>query len=168
MTPANYTEMMQTDAKTAAQALANDPAFVRELVQQALNTALEAAMTELLGAGEVGTHGSPSRLSFGVLHAVAVDEDGDRGVEGAAGSRRSVQHRGLRAVSAVGEGLGVDAGGDVREGVSTRKVGAMAERLCGHEFSATTISNMVAGLDRSLKARAARPLQETIVRRQKI
>ena len=52
MTKPNYTEMMQTDSKTAAQALANDPAFVRELVQRALNTALEAEMTELLGAAK--------------------------------------------------------------------------------------------------------------------
>ena len=52
MTNADYTEMMQTDAKTAAQTLANDPAFVRELVQRALNTALEAEMTELLGAAK--------------------------------------------------------------------------------------------------------------------
>ena len=116
MIHANYTEMMQTDSKAVIQTLANDPAFVRELVQQALNTALEAAMTELLGAGEVGAHGRPSRVPFGVLHAVAVDEGGHREVEGAPGSCGSVQHRGLRAVSALGEGVGGDARGDVREG----------------------------------------------------
>ena len=104
-----------TDAKTAAQTLANDPAFVRELVQRALNTALEAR-DGVAGGGEVGAHESPSRLSFGVLPAVAVDEGGDRGAEGAPGSGRTVRHRGLRAVSAVGEGVGVDACGDVREG----------------------------------------------------
>ena len=38
----NYNEMMQTDSKAVIQTLANDPAFVRELVQQTLNTALEA------------------------------------------------------------------------------------------------------------------------------
>ena len=48
----NYNEMMQTDSKAVMQTLANDPAFVRELVQQALNTALEAEMTELLGASK--------------------------------------------------------------------------------------------------------------------
>ena len=48
----NYNEMMQTDSKAVMQTLANDPAFVRELVQQALNTALEAEMAELLGASK--------------------------------------------------------------------------------------------------------------------
>lgn len=45
------------------------------------------------------------------------------------------------------------------QGVSTRKVKAVTEELCGHEFSAATISNINKGLDGQLKAFAERPLE---------
>jgi putative transposase len=46
------------------------------------------------------------------------------------------------------------------QGVSTRKVKAITEELCGHGFSASTISEASARLDGSLKAFAERPLNE--------
>ncbi len=46
------------------------------------------------------------------------------------------------------------------QGVSTRKVRAVTEELCGHEFSASAISAMVQRLDEQLEAFASRPLDE--------
>src|SRR5689334_12229971 len=46
------------------------------------------------------------------------------------------------------------------QGVSTRKVKAVTEELCGHEFSASVVSGLVKRLDGSLKAFAARRLGE--------
>jgi putative transposase len=46
------------------------------------------------------------------------------------------------------------------QGVSTRKVKAVTEELCGHEFSASTISEMNKTLDAKLKAFATRRLDE--------
>jgi putative transposase len=46
------------------------------------------------------------------------------------------------------------------QGVSTRKVKAITEKLCGHEFSASTISNINQGLDVELAKFAARRLEE--------
>lgn len=46
------------------------------------------------------------------------------------------------------------------QGVSTRKVKAITEELCGHEFSATTISNINKSLDEDLKEFANRKLTE--------
>ena len=46
------------------------------------------------------------------------------------------------------------------QGVSTRKVKAVTEELCGHEFSASVVSGLVKRLDGSLKAFAARRLEE--------
>jgi putative transposase len=46
------------------------------------------------------------------------------------------------------------------QGVSTRKVKAITEELCGHGFSASTISEATARLDVSLKAFAERRLEE--------
>jgi putative transposase len=44
--------------------------------------------------------------------------------------------------------------------VSTRKVKAITEELCGHEFSASTVSEMVQQLDEELDAFAHRQLSE--------
>jgi putative transposase len=46
------------------------------------------------------------------------------------------------------------------QGVSTRKVKEVTEQLCGHEFSASTISRVTAQLDEELKRFAQRPLEE--------
>lgn len=46
------------------------------------------------------------------------------------------------------------------QGVSTRKVKAITEELCGHEFSASTISRVNTNLDAALKTFAERTLQE--------
>ena len=49
------------------------------------------------------------------------------------------------------------------KGLSTRKVGKLAERLCGQRFSARTISNLVATLDTELKAFKARRLDDVTI-----
>ena len=46
------------------------------------------------------------------------------------------------------------------QGVSTRKVKAVTEELCGHSVSAGTVSNLVKKLDASLEAFAQRCLEE--------
>ena len=45
------------------------------------------------------------------------------------------------------------------QGVSTRKVKAISEELCGHSFSASTISELNKSLDEELKRFARRPLE---------
>jgi len=46
------------------------------------------------------------------------------------------------------------------QGVSTRKVKAISEELCGHEFSASTVSELNAKLDAELTQFARQPLVE--------
>ncbi|RWP15827.1 transposase, partial [Mesorhizobium sp.] len=46
------------------------------------------------------------------------------------------------------------------QGVSTRKVKAITEELCGHSFSASTVSQATARLDEALKAFYERRLAE--------
>jgi len=46
------------------------------------------------------------------------------------------------------------------QGVSTRKVKAITEELCGHEFSSATISRIVGQLDAELEKFAQRLLEE--------
>ena len=45
------------------------------------------------------------------------------------------------------------------QGVSTRKVKAVTEELCGHGFSSSSVSRMCASMDESLKQFADRPLE---------
>ncbi len=47
------------------------------------------------------------------------------------------------------------------QGVSTRKVKAITEELCGHSFSASSISEVNKTLDESLERFAKRPLEES-------
>lgn len=46
------------------------------------------------------------------------------------------------------------------QGVSTRKVAAITEELCGHEFSASSISEITRRLDQQLAQFGRRPLEE--------
>ena len=46
------------------------------------------------------------------------------------------------------------------QGVSTRKVKAITEELCGHSFSAAAISAINKGLDEALQKFAQRSLEE--------
>src|SRR5512137_2978923 len=46
------------------------------------------------------------------------------------------------------------------QGVSTRKVAAITEELCGHEFSASSISAITARLEEQLEEFSRRPLNE--------
>jgi len=46
------------------------------------------------------------------------------------------------------------------QGVSTRKVKAVTEELCGHEFSASAVSRLNVKLDETLRRFAERPLDE--------
>jgi putative transposase len=48
------------------------------------------------------------------------------------------------------------------QGVSTRKVAAITEELCGHEFSASSISAITARLDAQLEEFSRRPLTEAL------
>jgi putative transposase len=48
------------------------------------------------------------------------------------------------------------------QGVSTRKVAAITEELCGHEFSASSISAITARLDQQLEQFSRRPLEQEL------
>ncbi len=58
------------------------------------------------------------------------------------------------------KGLGSRSGRDVHPGCSTRKVKVLTEQLCGHSFSASSISVIVKRLDSQLQEFARRPLEE--------
>jgi len=139
--------------------LSENQDLLRELVWEALETILEGEMTETLGA-EKGER-SLERLGYragyytrslvtrvGTLELrVPRDREGRFSTELFERYQRSEK----ALVSALMEMYVA--------GVSTRKVKAVTEQLCGHAFSASSISAINKGLDESLEQFASRRLE---------
>jgi putative transposase len=137
-----------------------DEDFVRAAVQSLVQEALEAEMTEALGAAK--GERTEGRLSYrsgyysrslitrvGTLELrVPQDRAGRFSTELFARYQRSEK----ALVAALAEMY--------VQGVSTRKVKAVTEALCGHSFSASSISAINQSLDAGLKAFAERRLEE--------
>jgi putative transposase len=140
--------------------LAEDREFVREIMRAALQEILEAEMTEALGAEKsertatrlgyrAGSYGRTLITRVGKLELrVPQDREGRFSTELFERYQRSE-----RALVAALAEMYV-------QGVSTRKVKAITEELCGHSFSASAISAINKRLDESLAQFAARPLTE--------
>src|SRR6266481_2020983 len=110
--------------------LARDEDFVRAAVEALVQAALEAEMTEAIGAAK--GERSETRLSYRSGYY----------------SRSLITRVGTLAEMYV-------------QGVSTRKVKAVTEALCGHRFSASSISTINKSLDDGLRAFAERRLTES-------
>jgi putative transposase len=137
-----------------------DPDFMRTLVRKVMQEVLEAEMADTLGA-EPGER-TESRLGYRAGHyprtlitrvgklelRVPRDRDGRFSTELFERYQRSEK----ALVSALAEMY--------VQGVSTRKVKAITEELCGHSFSASAISHINKGLDKSLSEFAHRHLEE--------
>ena len=133
---------------------------LREIMQDLLQEMPEGEMTEALGAGK--SERSEGRIGYRSGHynrtlitrvgklelRVPQDRDGRFSTELFERYQRSEQ----ALVAALAEMY--------VQGVSTRKVKAITEELCGHSFSASTISAINKRLDESLTAFARRRLDE--------
>jgi putative transposase len=140
--------------------LAEDRDFLRPLVEAVLQELLEAEMTEALGAtkGErtaarlgyrAGSYGRTLVSRVGKLELrVPQDRHGRFSTELFERYQRSEK----ALVAALAEMY--------VQGVSTRKVKAITEELCGHSFSASAISAVNARLDEGLAEFAGRRLDE--------
>jgi len=140
--------------------LAGDDTFIRTVVRTALQEVLEAEMTEAVGAAKgertanrvgyrSGYYGRTLITRVGKLELrVPQDRDGRFSTELFERYQRSE-----RALVAALAEMYV-------QGVSTRKVKAITEELCGHSFSASSISAINKKLDESLAQFARRRLTE--------
>lgn len=143
-----------------SQALIDDPDFLRALVARAVQAILEAEMTAHLGAGRYergegrsgyrnGTKPRQLVTRVGTLElAVPQDRDGTFSTELFARYQRSEQ----ALVATLLEMY--------LQGVSTRKVAAITEELCGTGFSKSQVSALAGRLDAELAAWRTRPLGE--------
>ena len=155
------TQEKSTQARANLKALiAEDKNFLREIVREAMQQILEAEMTDTVGA-RFGER-TEERLGYRAGHyprtlvtrvgklelRIPRDRDGRFSTELFERYQRSEK----ALVSALAEMY--------VQGVSTRKVKAITEELCGHSFSASAISQINKGLDKSLREFATRRLEE--------
>jgi transposase-like protein len=140
--------------------LREDEEFLRVLVRTALQEVLEGEMTEALGAEKGERTAGRQGYRSGYYDRTLITRIGKlelRVPQDRAG-RFSTElferyQRSERALVAALAEMYV-------QGVSTRKVKAITEELCGHSFSASSISAMNQRLDASLAQFAGRPLAE--------
>src|ERR1700734_524472 len=131
--------------------------FLRPLVEQIVQQILEAEMDETVGAEK--SERTPNRLGYrgGYYPGTLVARVGKLEVRGPQGPfRTEVFERYQRSEKAL---VGALAEMYI-QGVSTRKVKEITEQLCGHEFSAATISRVTEKLDGELQKFARRGLEE--------
>jgi len=140
--------------------LSGDDDFVREAVRGYLQDVLEEEMTRTVGVAK--GERSLARLGYrsGYYERALVTRVGrlelrvpqDRDGRFSTVLFERYQRSEKALVSALSEMY--------VQGVSTRKVKKITEELCGHSFSASTISNIVKQLDDQLQAFAGRRLDE--------
>ena len=138
----------------------SDTDGLRALVQQVVQEVLEAEMDETVGARKGDRTESRIGYRSGYYSRTLVTRVGKlvlRVPQDRQGRfRTEVFERYQRSEKAL-----VSALTEMYvQGVSTRKVKEITEELCGHEFSAATISRMTAQLDEELERFAKRPLEE--------
>ncbi len=141
------------------ESMQNGP-WLRELVQQVVQEVLEGEMQDTLLAAK--SERNPERLGYrsGYYERTLVTRVGkldlrvpqDRQGRFSTQVFERYQRREKALVSALAEMY--------VQGVSTRKVKKITEELCGHSFSASTISSINKKLDAELKAFAKRTLEE--------
>jgi putative transposase len=144
----------------AKELLKGNPDGLREIVRAVLQEVLEAEMADALGAAKgertgarlgyrSGYYGRTLITRVGKLELrVPQDRDGRFSTELFERYQRSEQ----ALVASLAEMY--------VQGVSTRKVKAVTEELCGHAFSASAISAINKRLDEGLAAFAGRRLEE--------
>jgi putative transposase len=149
-------------AAAAKELIKGNPDGLRDIVRAVLQEILEAEMTDTLGAAKgersagrlgyrSGYYGRTLITRVGKLELrVPQDRDGRFSTELFERYQRSEQ-----ALVATLAEMYV-------QGVSTRKVKAVTEELCGHAFSASAISAINRRLDASLAAFAQRRLEEPL------
>src|SRR3954462_5050521 len=158
--PAMTVAQAKLSVAAAKELLKGNPDGLREVVRAVLQEVLEAEMTDALGAAKgersagrlgyrSGHYGRTLITRVGKLELrVPQDRDGRFSTELFERYQRSEQ----ALVASLAEMY--------VQGVSTRKVKAVNEELCGHSFSASAISAVNKRLDEGLAAFARRRLEE--------
>jgi transposase-like protein len=134
--------------------------FLVPMVQQAMQTVLEMEMEECLQAGRYERSEERTGYRSGYYRRRLVTRVGtislrvpqDRSGHFSTQVFEQYQRSEKALVAALAQMY--------VQGVSTRKVAAITEELCGHEFSASSISEITRRLDAQLQQFSQRPLEQ--------
>jgi len=149
-----------TVSLSAKEWVSGDRDLMKTLLKEALQEVLEAEMTEFLGAAPSERSETRSGYRAGYYHRGLVTRIGklelriprDRSGEFSTALFERYARSEKALVAALAEMY--------VQGVSTRKVKAITEELCGHSFSASAISAINKSLDEALERFASRQLEE--------
>lgn len=145
---------------TLRAALTQDVDWLKPLVQEVLQQVLEAEMEDCVGAGKSERTETRTGYRAGYYRRSLVTRVGKlelRVPQDRQGRfRTELFERYQRSEKALVAALAEM----YVQGVSTRKVRAITEELCGHEFSSSTISRATQALDEELDKFARRKLDE--------
>jgi putative transposase len=146
--------------KAALVELVKEGDYLRTVVEEVVQQILEAEMEETLGAGKSERTGNRRGYRSGYYQRTLITRVGKlelRVPQDRQGHfRTEVFERYQRSEKAL---VGALAEMYV-QGVSTRKVKAITEELCGHEFSSATVSRVNQSLDGELAKFAERRVEE--------
>lgn len=134
--------------------------FLKPLVQEVLQQVLEAEMTEAVGAERHERNGERTSYRSGYYRRGLVTRVGKLELRVPQDRQGRFSTELFQRYQRSEQALVTTLTEMYVQGVSTRKVKAVTEELCGHEFSASTISEMNKTLDAKLKAFATRKLDE--------
>ena len=154
------TSKSSTVSLSAKEWVSGDRDLMKSLMKEALQEVLEAEMTEFLGAAPSERSETRSGYRAGYYHRGLVTRIGklelrvprDRSGEFSTALFERYARSEKALVAALAEMY--------VQGVSTRKVKAITEELCGHSFSASAISAINKSLDEALERFASRQLEE--------
>lgn len=137
-----------------------DKDLLKSLVREAVQQVLETEMTEALGATKGERTGARRGYRSGYYERSLVTRVGTlelRVPQDRDGHFSTEVFERYSRVERAFVGALVEM---YVQGVSTRKVKAVTEELCGHEFSASAVSRLNVKLDETLRRFAERPLDE--------
>lgn len=149
-----------TGTLSVKELISSDRDLMKALMKEALHEVLEGEMSEFLGAAPGERSQTRSGYRAGYYQRGLVTRIGklelrvprDRGGEFSTALFERYARSEKALVAALAEMY--------VQGVSTRKVKAITEELCGHSFSASAISAINKGLDEALARFADRQLEE--------
>ena len=154
------TSKSNTVSLSAKEWVLGDRDLMKSLMKEALQEMLEAEMTEFLGAAPSERSQTRSGYRAGYYHRGLVTRIGKLELrvprERSGEFSTALFERYARSEKALVAALAEM----YVQGVSTRKVKAITEELCGHSFSASAISAINKSLDEALERFASRQLEE--------
>jgi transposase-like protein len=155
----NSGKNVSLDVEKVKDVLVEQKDFLVPMVQEAMQTVLEMEMEETLGAGRYERNEERVGYRSGYYRRRLITRVGtiqlrvpqDRSGHFSTQVFEQYQRSEKALVGALAQMY--------VQGVSTRKVAAITEELCGHEFSASSISEITRRLDGQLKQFSQRPLE---------